>query len=157
MIREVIIPDNCRISGKFFFQYCKALERIVIGNNVEIQGSNCFYECSGVRSITIGDNVTISGLKFMEGCFVNQNVELIIGQNYVGYPIHIPMPILHVNRFADIKSDLHFEAKKCAISMEKFDNDSDVVVLSCGHVFLLEPLQKWIEIQKICPTCKNRI
>jgi len=157
MIKEVIIPDNCRIRGQFFFKNCPRLERIFIGNNVEIQGSNCFYECSGVRSITIGDNVTISGLKFMEGCFDSQNVELTIGLNYVGYPIHIPMPILYVNKFADIKSDLRFEAIECAISMEKFDDDSDVIVLECGHVFLLDPLQKWIEIQKICPSCKKRI
>jgi hypothetical protein len=93
----------------------------------------------------------------MEGCFVNQNVDLIIGRNYVGYPIHIPMPILYINKFADIKSDLRFEAIECMISQEKFDDESDVIVLSCGHVFLLDPLQKWIEIQKICPTCKNSI
>jgi BspA type Leucine rich repeat region (6 copies)/Ring finger domain len=156
-IREVIIPDNCTISGDFFFKKCPRLERIFIGNNVVIQGSQCFFECTGVRSITIGDNVTISGLKFMEGCFMNQNVELIIGQNYMGYPIHIPIPILNVNKFADVKSDLRFEAKKCAISMEKFKDESDVVVLKCGHVFLLEPLQQWMGIKKFCPTCRNEI
>jgi hypothetical protein len=156
-IREVIIPDNCTISGDFFFRRCSRLERIVIGNNVVIQGSKCFFECSGLKYITIGDNVTISGLKFLDGCFVNQNVEITIGSGYVGYPIHIPMPILHVRKFADVKSDLRFEAKKCAISMENFEDNSDVVVLKCGHVFLVEPLQQWIGFQKICPTCKNGI
>ncbi len=156
-IREVIIPDNCTISGDFFFRKCSRLERIVIGNNVVIRGSQCFFECTGVRSVTIGDNVTISGVKFMEGCFMNQNVELTIGRNYVGYPIHIPMPILHIRKFADIKSVLRFEVEKCMISLEEFKDDSDVIVLKCGHVFLFEPLQQWIGIQKICPTCKNRI
>jgi hypothetical protein len=156
-IRELIIPDNCIISGDFFFRKCPRLERIVIGNNVIIRGSQCFFECTGVRSVTIGDNVTISGLKFMEGCFANQNVEMTIGSGYVGYPIHIPLPILHVRKFADIKSDLRYEAKKCMISFDEFQDDSDVIVLQCGHVFLLDPLQKWIEIQKICPTCKNGI
>ena len=156
-IREVIIPDNCTISGDFFFRKCSQLERIVIGNNVVIQGSQCFFECTGVRSVTIGDNVTISGLNFLERCFVNQNVEITIGNGYVGYPIHIPMPILHVRKFADVKSDLRFEAKKCAISMENFEDNSDVVVLKCGLVFLVEPLQQWIGFQKICPSCKNGI
>jgi hypothetical protein len=110
-----------------------------------------------VKTITIGDNVTISGLKFLEGCFVNQNVELTIGSGYVGYPIHIPMPILHIEKFANVKEKLRFEAKKCAISMEKFKDDSDVVVLICGHVFLLQPLQYWLGIQKNCPTCKQKI
>lgn len=156
-IREVIIPDNCTISGDFFFRRCPQLERIVIGNNVVITGNQCFYECSGVKTITIGNNVTISGLKFMEGCFVNQNVELSIGSGYVGYPINIPMPILRVVKFADVKDTLRYELKKCAISMEKFHDDSDVVVLQCGHIFLLEGLQHWLEIRKSCPTCRQKI
>ena len=156
-IREVLIPDNCTISSDFFFSKCVSLERIVIGNNVVIQSSQCFYKCSGVRSVTIGDNVTISGLKFMEGCFANQNVELTIGSGYVGYPIHIPMPILHIKKFMDVKSDLRYEAKKCMISLEKFEDDSDVIVLKCGHVFLFEPLQKWIEIKNICAICRQKI
>jgi len=156
-IREVIIPDNCTISGDLFFRKCSQLERIVIGNNVVFQGRQCFFECTGVRSVTIGDNVTISGVKFLDRCFTNQNIELIIGHNYLGYPIHIPMPILHVNKFANIKSFLRYEAKKCMISLENFEDDSDVVVLPCGHVFLLEPLQQWLGIQKFCPTCRKNI
>ena len=156
-IREVFIPDNCTISGDFFFKRCPQLERIVIGNNVVITGNQCFYDCSGVKSITIGNNVTISGLKFLEGCFVNQNVELTIGSNYVGHPINIPMPILRIEKFADIKDRLRFEAKKCAISMEDFEDDSDVIVLGCGHVFLLDHLQEWLKIRKFCPTCKQKI
>ena len=157
LIKEVIIPDNCRISGDFFFKNCQGLERIVIGNNVEIQGSQCFYKCSGVKKITIGDNVTISGLKFLKGCFVNQNVELTIGHNYVGYPINIPAPIFQIVKFADIKDEIRYEMKKCMISLEKFMDDSNVIVLNCGHVFLVEPLRQWLEIRKNCPTCKQKI
>jgi hypothetical protein len=156
-IQEVFIPDNCTINGDFFFKKCPRLERIVIGNNVVIQGSRCFYECSGLRSVTIGDNVTISGLKFMDGCFMNQNIEITIGRNYIGYPIHIPMPILHIRKFGNIKSILRYEAKKCMISFEKFKDESDVIVMRCGHVFLLEPLQQWIKIKKCCPTCRQNI
>lgn len=156
-IREVIIPDNCTISGDFFFKNCPKLERIVIGNNVIIQGSKCFHECTGLKSIIIGDNVTISGLNFLDKCFVNQNVEITIGSGYVGYPINIPMPILRIEKFADIKDRLRYETKKCAISMEDFEDDSDVIVLSCGHVFLLEHLQQWLGIRKFCPTCRQKI
>jgi NDP-sugar pyrophosphorylase family protein len=156
-IREVIIPDNCVISGDFFFKKCHQLERIVIGNNVVIQGSQCFHECSSLKSIIIGDNVTISGLKFLEGCFTNQNVEMIIGSGYIGYPINIPMPILHIEKFADIKDKILYGSKKCGISLEKFKDNSDVIILRCGHIFLLEPLQQWLEIKKFCPTCRQKI
>lgn len=156
-IQEVIIPDNCVISGDFFFRKCPQLERIVIGNNVIIQGNQCFCECNSVKSITIGDNVTISGLKFLEGSFVNQNVEMIIGSGYIGYPIQIPIQILHIKKYADIKDTLRYKTKKCAISLDKFQDDSDVITLQCGHVFLLEPLQQWLEIKKFCPTCRQKI
>jgi carbonic anhydrase/acetyltransferase-like protein (isoleucine patch superfamily) len=156
-IQEVIIPDNCVISGNFFFKHCLQLERIVIGNNVVIQGSQCFHECSGIKSITIGNNVTISGLKFMEGCFTNQNVEMTIGSGYIGYPIHIPIPILPIKKYADIKDTLRYKTKKCVISLDKFQDNSDVIILRCGHVFLFEPLQQWLEIRKFCPSCRQMI
>ena len=156
-IREITIPDNCTINGDFFFSRCTGLLRITIGNNVVIRGSSCFFNCSNIQSITIGNNVTISGLRFLEGCFVNQNVELTIGNNYVGHPIHIPMPILHIEKFSDIKDRLCYEEKKCAISMEDFEDDSNVIVLKCGHVFLLEHMQNWLEIKKSCPTCRQKI
>lgn len=156
-IQEVIIPDNCVIRGDFFFKKCSRLERIVIGNNVIIQGSQCFHECCGVKSITIGNNVTISGMDFLEGCFTNQNVELIIGSGYIGYPIHIPIPILHINKFSDIKDSLRYKTKKCAISLDKFQDDSNVIILRCGHVFLLEPLQQWLRIRRFCPNCRQNI
>jgi carbonic anhydrase/acetyltransferase-like protein (isoleucine patch superfamily) len=157
IIREVIIPDNCVISGDFFFKKCCRLERIVIGNNVVIQGSHCFRDCCGIKSITIGNNVTISGLKFLEDCFVNQNVEMIIGSGYIGYPIHIPIPILPIEKFSDAKEKLRYKTNKCAISLEKFKDNSDVIILRCGHIFLLEPLQQWLEIKKFCPTCRQNI
>jgi hypothetical protein len=43
------------------------------------------------------------------------------------------------------------------ISFEEFKDDSDVIILACGHVFLLEPLQQWIGIKKFCPTCRQKI
>jgi hypothetical protein len=156
-IREVIIPDNCTISGDFFFRKCPRLERIVIGNNVIIRGSKCFFECTGLKSITIGDNVTISGMNFLERCFVNQNVEMIIGSGYVGYPIHIPMPILQIEKFGNVKDSLRFESIECMISFEEFKDDSVVIILQCGHVFLQDPLQIWLGTQKVCPTCRQKI
>lgn len=156
-IKEVIIPDNCTIDGDFFFRKCPQLERIVIGNNVVIQGKKCFYQCSGVKIITIGNNVTISGLNFMEGCFKNQNIELTIGCGYIGNPIEIPLPIIRIKKFKNVKNTLRYESKECSISMEKFDNESKVIILECGHVFLFEPLVEWLKRKKTCPTCRQKI
>jgi hypothetical protein len=156
-IKEVIIPDNCTINGDFFFRKCPRLERIVIGNNVVIQGKKCFYQCSGVKIITIGNNVTISGLKFMEGCFKNQNVELTVGCDYIGNPIKIPLPIVRINKFQNVKDTLRYESKECSISMERFNDESKVIVLGCGHVFLSEPLIEWLKTKKTCAICRQKI
>ena len=88
---------------------------------------------------------------------MNQNVELTIGSGYVGYPINIPMPILRIEKFGDVKDTLRFESIECMISQEKFKDDSDVIVLACGHVFMLDYLQQWLKIQKFCPSCRQKI
>ena len=157
MIKEVIIPDNCVINGDYFFKNCFSLERIVIGDNVIISGNYCFQGCNGIKSITIGDNFTISGLNFLEECFMNQNVELFIGHNYVGHPIYIPQQIFYVKKYAEIKDNLIYEANKCMISRDDFEDDSEVVVLICGHVFFYHSINEWIKIQKICPICRKKI
>jgi hypothetical protein len=156
-IKEVIIPDNCVISGNFFFRKCPSLERIVIGDNVVVSGNNCFQGCSTVKSITIGDNFRITGLNFLEDCFENQNVELVIGHNYVGHPIYIPQQIFNVLKYGDIKDTLKYKTNKCMILHEEFDDDSEIVILQCGHVLSLEALNQWIKIQKICPLCRQEI
>ena len=157
MIKEVIIPDNCIISGDWFFKKCPLLERIVIGDNVVVSGNYCFQGCSAITSITIGDNFRITGLNFLEDCFANQNVELFIGHNYVGHPIYIPQQIFNDLKYGEIKDTLKYKTNQCMISYEEFDDDSEVVVLQCGHVLSLESLNQLIKIQKICPLCRQRI
>ena len=157
IIKEVIIPDNCIISGDCFFKNCPLFERIIIGDNVVISGNYCFQGCNGIKSITIGDNFRITGLNFLEDCFANQHVELFIGYNYVGHPIYIPQQIFHVKKYSDIKDTLLYKTDKCMISHEEFNDDTEVVVLQCGHVLSLESLNKWIKIQKCCPLCRQSI
>ena len=157
MIKEVIIPDNCTVSGAILFRNCSNLERIVIGDNVVISGDYCFQGCNGVKSITIGDNFTISGFAFLENCLENQNVELVIGHNYVGYPIYIPQKIFNVNKYGNIKDTLLYKENKCMISYDEFNDDTDIVVLHCGHVLSLESLNQLIKIQRFCPLCRQPI
>jgi len=156
-IKEVIIPDNCVISGDYFFRKCPSLERIIIGDNVVVSGNYCFQGCSTIKSITIGDNFIITGLNFLEDCFTNQNVELFIGLNYVGHPIYIPQQIFHVKKYGEIKDTLQYKTDKCIITHEEFNDESEVVVLHCGHVLSLEALNQLIKIQKICPLCRQKI
>jgi hypothetical protein len=157
MIKEVIIPNNCVISGDYFFKNSTSIERIIIGDNVVISGNYCFQGCSAIKSITIGDNFRITGLNFLEDCFTNQNVELVIGYNYVGHPIYIPQQIFHVKKYGEIKDTLQYKTDKCIITLEEFDDNTEVVVLNCEHVLSLEALNELIKIQKLCPLCRQSI
>ena len=132
------------------------LDRIYI--KISNERRNIYFQgCSAVKSITIGNNFTISGLAFLENCFENQNVELVIGYNYTGYPIYIPQKIFNVNKYGDIKHTLLYDQNKCMISYDEFNDDSDIVVLHCGHVLSLESLNQLIKIQKFCPLCRQPI
>jgi hypothetical protein len=45
----------------------------------------------------------------------------------------------------------------CGISLEEFQEDSDIVVLPCGHAYFEESFHEWILRRKICPICKKSI
>ena len=46
----------------------------------------------------------------------------------------------------------------CAISMEKFENDSDIVILPCNHIFNLDDCKKWLlNNSHKCPICRESV
>ena len=54
------------------------------------------------------------------------------------------------------------ESKKlndtCPIFQISFDNEEDVTELPCGHVFVPEAIEKWLnEEQPVCPVCRYKM
>lgn len=51
---------------------------------------------------------------------------------------------------------IHQECLRCGISLEDFQNDSDVVVLPCSHAFMESQIRRWIITDRhiTCPTCR---
>lgn len=51
---------------------------------------------------------------------------------------------------------IHQECVRCGISLEDFQNDSDVVVLPCRHAFMEPQIRRWIITDRhtTCPTCR---
>jgi hypothetical protein len=60
-------------------------------------------------------------------------------------------------KYLELKESLKFEKVECGISLEEFEDDSNIVILRCGHAFLEESFQEWARRQRICPACKQRI
>jgi hypothetical protein len=58
-------------------------------------------------------------------------------------------------KFADAKDrDTH---DKCSISMEKFNDDDDIIQLPCNHCFHVEPIMQWLTEESCeCPVCRYK-
>ncbi|OEL31873.1 E3 ubiquitin-protein ligase [Dichanthelium oligosanthes] len=45
----------------------------------------------------------------------------------------------------------------CCICLSKFSNNEDLRELPCMHVFHMECIDKWLQINALCPLCKSEI
>ena len=46
---------------------------------------------------------------------------------------------------------------KCLISMEKFDEEDDIIQLPCNHCFCVEPIMQWLTEESCeCPVCRYK-
>ena len=54
---------------------------------------------------------------------------------------------------------IHQECVRCGISLEDFQNDSDVIVLPCRHAFMEAQIRRWIitDLHTTCPTCRAHV
>lgn len=60
-------------------------------------------------------------------------------------------------KFLEIKDDDEFpKLTKCNITLDDFEDDSEVMILPCKHFYLVEPLKKWLlEHSNKCPMCRK--
>ena len=58
-------------------------------------------------------------------------------------------------KFTDVKDrDIN---DKCSISMEKFNDDDDIIQLPCNHCFCVEPIMQWLTEESCeCPVCRYK-
>ena len=63
----------------------------------------------------------------------------------------------------NIKSELYntidktLQIEDCPICYEKFNDNSNVSILCCNHIFHSDCIKKWGEINNICPLCRIQI
>jgi hypothetical protein len=50
------------------------------------------------------------------------------------------------------------EHKRCAISLDYFNDNDDVVQLPCNHCFFVEPIMQWLTNESCeCPICRYKL
>tara|TARA_Y100000996_G_C22156108_1_gene492533 strand:- start:150 stop:545 length:396 start_codon:yes stop_codon:yes gene_type:complete len=46
---------------------------------------------------------------------------------------------------------------ECPICIEQFKGNDELYQLKCGHIFHTHCITEWININNICPTCRNTV
>jgi hypothetical protein len=140
---QVIFPPTLQKISHHAFRNCTSLTRLRIPASVSEIETEAFSSCINLKKV-IFDN--IAGISIAERAF--QNCPLL-AKRYPGF---------RYGKYSELKATLQFEQGSeggtCGISLEEFCDESDIVILPCGHAYLEESFNMWILRQNICPTCK---
>lgn len=82
-----------------------------------------------------------------------------LNQNYQDIPIVITdesFDKLKKCKYIELQQDIKSSNKKCMISLDEFQNDDDIIVLPCNHVFKIYEITNWLKCNSYkCPICRN--
>jgi hypothetical protein len=149
-LREIIFPENSKISEicDGSFSNCTRLTRLRIPASVrKISGRRTFSGCTQLDEVVFEGDTEVAPDAF-QNC---PNLERIIF-------LRRKIPGFQYGKYSDLKGILQFKQGQsgaiCGISLEEFCDESDIVILPCGHAYFEEAFNQWFSMQKICPTCK---
>ena len=146
LLRNIIFPPNLRIIDSGVFYGCAHLTSIKIPASVEIIGENAFNNCTKLEQVTFEGPIILAESAF-------QNCPRLVRRIY----LQTRYVDCVYGKYSELKDSIRFEKIECGISLEEFEDDSNIVILRCGHAFLEEALQEWAKRQRICPACKQKI
>jgi len=140
---------NSRIEEIKFgaFSNCTSLVRLTIPASVTKIRCNAFANCTQLEEVILEGNTEVEETAF-QNCH-----RLTIKKLF-------RLPDFQYGKYSELKASLvdsQQENGNCAISMEDFLEDSDIVVLPCGHAYFEEPFMQWFSTNQICPTCRIKL
>jgi hypothetical protein len=59
--------------------------------------------------------------------------------------------------YENIREHIIPECTQCTISLEEFSDTTEVIVLPCRHAFTVDAIQRWLQTNTTCPTCRERV
>ena len=99
------------------------------------------------------NNFYIDFLDLINDCYIDNH--FYYDDSYSVLFKNIDLPII---KYKYLNDKLRKSNEKCLISLQKFNNDDDVILLPCEHIFLNEPIQKWINnFSYTCPKCRKKL
>jgi len=147
-----------------------SLQEIIFGPNVKEIMSGAFRNLTSLTRLRIPASIEKISWNTFEGCVQLEEV-IFEGDTEVDPDAFQNCPRLErrvfprkkipdciYGKYSELKGSLQFGQGQigatCGISLEEFQEDSDIVVLPCGHAYFEEAFHEWFSRQKICPTCR---
>jgi hypothetical protein len=59
--------------------------------------------------------------------------------------------------YENLREHIIPECTQCTISLEEFSDTTEVIVLPCRHAFTVDAIQRWLQTNTTCPTCRERV
>lgn len=98
------------------------------------------------------NNFYIDFLDLINDCYFENHFDF---DNYNHFSKNIDLPII---KYKYLNDKLKKSNQECLISLDKFNSDDEVILLPCEHIFLKEPIQKWIHnFSYTCPKCRKKL
>jgi hypothetical protein len=148
-LQEIIFPSTLQYITHHSFRNCTSLVRLRIPSYVSEIEEEAFSGCTNLEEVVF-DN--IDRIEIHERAFQNCPLLARIPRPPKRYPG------FRYGKYSELKASLQFEQGSeggtCGISLEEFRDESNIVVLPCGHAYIEEAFNEWISRRKICPTCK---
>jgi hypothetical protein len=145
-LRDIQFPPNLKIIDSGAFRKCSNLTTIQIPASVEIIGENSFRTCTQLEQVTFEGPIILAA-----GAF--ENCPRLVRRIY----LQTRYVDCIYGKYSELKESIRFEKIECGISLEEFEDDSNIVILRCGHAYFEESFHEWAKRQRICPACKQRI
>jgi hypothetical protein len=64
---------------------------------------------------------------------------------------------LRRGEYTNLREHIIPECTQCTISLEDFSDATEVIVLPCRHAFTVDGIQRWLQTNTTCPTCRERV
>lgn len=61
------------------------------------------------------------------------------------------------NKYNSINNDLKEKNKDCSICLTDFNEEDDVSIINCNHLFHNNCIEEWTKYKKDCPICRDNI
>lgn len=148
-LRELILGPNVKEIKSGAFSNCTSLVRLRIPASVQKIFWDTFYGCAQLEEVIFEGSTEVDPDAFQNCPRLEKSMfprKRLLGCRY--------------GKYSELKASLvesQRESGTCGITLEDFQEDSDIVVLLCGHAYFEEAFHEWILRRKICPTCKAKL